>query len=155
MNLCLQILTYKHIPEKLNARIENSVKLTASTIQIICLFEKVTCVRPAFSSWDDETKGTIWGPDELQEKGSVRENLRDSAHWTHQSGGEHIFNAQGPVKIQLGAVGAAAAENHPWNQPQVRLSYSFALFFHWHLPGCQTIRYLHLSQYSGALCPSL
>lgn len=74
---------------------------------------QATCVWPTFSPRDDETKRTVWWPDKLQLKGSVGENLCDSAHWAHQSGGEYILNTQGPVKLQLGTVGAARAENPP------------------------------------------
>lgn len=68
---------------------------------------KVTCVWSTFAPWDDETKGAIWGSDELQEERPIRESLSDPAHWTHDSGG--IFNTQGPVKVELRAVRAVTA----------------------------------------------
>lgn len=71
------------------------------------LVNSVTCVRPTFSSGDDKPEGTVQGPDQLQQKGSIRENLCDSAYWAHQSGGQHILYAQGPVQLQLGTVRAA------------------------------------------------
>lgn len=68
-----------------------------------------TCVWSTFAPRDDKTKWPIWRPDELQKKGSIRESLSDPAHWTHNSGGKYIFNTQGPVKLQLRAVGAVTA----------------------------------------------
>lgn len=70
----------------------------------------VTCVWSTFAPWDDETKGTVWGSDELQEEASIGESLGDPAHWTHHSGGKYIFNTQGPVKLELRAIRAITAE---------------------------------------------
>lgn len=82
----------------------------------------VTCVWPTFSSGDDKTKGTVWGPDELQQKSSIRENLCDSAHRAHQSGGQYILYTQGPVKVQLGTVWAATAGKHTPPGPALLVS---------------------------------
>lgn len=69
--------------------------------------QKVTCVWSTFAPWDDETKGTIWGSDELEEEGPIRESMGDPAHRTCDSGGKYIFNIQG---LELRAIRAVTGE---------------------------------------------
>lgn len=75
-------------------------------------FKKVTRVWSTFAPRDDKTKRTIWGSDELQEEGPIRERLDDPAHRTHYSGGKCILNTQGSVKLVLRAVRTVEAEIH-------------------------------------------